>query len=48
MWDDKEEPTMHDEILEGNGHPRKLSTDLKTWAHTFVVHDVIAIEPWRK
>jgi hypothetical protein len=21
VWDDKEEPTMHDEILEGNGCP---------------------------
>lgn len=29
MWDDKEDPTMHDEILEGNGHPRRLSVDLK-------------------
>ncbi len=29
MWDDNKEPTMHDEILEGNGHPRRLSVDLK-------------------
>ncbi len=29
MWDDNEDPTMHDEILEGNGHPRRLSADLK-------------------
>lgn len=24
VWDDKEEPIMHDEILEGNGRPCKL------------------------
>jgi hypothetical protein len=29
MWDDNENPTMHDEILEGNGHPCRLSADLK-------------------
>jgi hypothetical protein len=29
MWDDKEDLTMNDEILEGNGHPRRLSVDLK-------------------
>ncbi len=38
-WD-KEEPTMHDEVLEGSGCPHRLSVDLKTlWAHTFVLHN---------
>ncbi len=44
-WDDKEDPTMHDEILEGNGHPCRLNVDLKAWAHTFVLHNVIALGP---
>jgi hypothetical protein len=25
VWDDKEDPTMTDEILEGKGKPRELS-----------------------
>jgi hypothetical protein len=24
VWDEKEEPIMHDEIIEGNGSPHKL------------------------
>jgi hypothetical protein len=46
VWDDKENPTMHDEILEGDGHPCRLNVDLKAWAHTFVLHNVIALGPW--
>ncbi len=42
VWDDKKEPTMHNEVLEGNGHFRKLSTNLKVWAHTFVLHNATA------
>jgi hypothetical protein len=48
VWDDKEEPIMNDEILEGNGRPCKLSVDLLGWAHTFVLHNATAIEPWGK
>lgn len=33
-----EELTVHDEVLEENGCPHKLSVDLKSWAHTFVLH----------
>jgi len=40
VWDDKEEPTMHDEVLEGNGCPHKQSVDLRAWAHTFILHNV--------
>jgi hypothetical protein len=39
MWDDKEEPTMNDEVFEGNGRPCKLSANLKNWAHTFIFHN---------
>jgi hypothetical protein len=38
---------MHDEILEGNGRPHRLSDDLQSWAHTFVLHNATTIEPWR-
>lgn len=46
MWDDKEDPIMHDEILEGNGHLCRLSADLKAWSHTFVLHNAVALGPW--
>jgi len=28
VWDNKEEPIVHDEIFEGNGCPHRLSDDL--------------------
>lgn len=45
VWDDKEGPTMHDEVLEGSGRLRRLSPNLKSWAHTFVYNATI-IKPW--
>ncbi len=42
VWDDKEELTMHDEVLEGNGCLHKLSVDLRAWAHTFILYNVVA------
>jgi hypothetical protein len=29
VWDDKEKPTMHDEVFEGNGRPCKMNVNLK-------------------
>jgi hypothetical protein len=46
VWDDKEEPTMHDEILEGNGCSCRLNANLKSWAHTFVLHNAATTQPW--
>jgi hypothetical protein len=48
VWDDKEEPIIHDEILEGNGHSSRLSADFKSWAHTFVLHNATTTQLWRK
>jgi hypothetical protein len=30
VWHDKEEPTMHVKILEGNGCPHRLSANLQS------------------
>ncbi len=46
--DDLEELTMHDEMLEGNRRPCRLNVKLKSWAHTFVLHNATTIRPWRK
>ena len=35
VWDDKEDPSMYDEILEGNKRARQLSPDLQGWIHEF-------------
>ncbi len=51
MWDDKEEPTMNDEVLEvleGNGRPRRLSANLKNWSPMFILHNAPITEPWCK
>jgi hypothetical protein len=39
VWDDKEENTMNDEIVQGNGWPRDLSSELRAWAHDFVINN---------
>jgi hypothetical protein len=43
-----EEPTMNDEVLEGNGHPYRLSANFKNWAHTFILYNASIPEPWCK
>ncbi len=48
VWDDKEKPTMHDEIFEGNGRPCKMNVNLKNYIHTFVIHNVAITKPWCK
>jgi hypothetical protein len=48
VWDDQEEPTIHDEVLEGNGWARRLNANLKNWAHTFVIHNASTTKPWRE
>jgi hypothetical protein len=46
VWDDKEEPTMHDEILEGNEPLHRLGVNLQGWAHPFILHNAITTQPW--
>ena len=48
MWDDKEDPSMYDEILEGNGRARRLSSDLRGWIHEFVLNNAAPLEDWRR
>jgi hypothetical protein len=48
VWDDQEDPTMTDEILEGKGRLRLLSDELQKWLHNFVCDNVVALEPYRE
>lgn len=48
VWDDKEEPTMVDEILEGKGKPRELSEDLRDLMHEFVLDNATHLQAYRE
>jgi hypothetical protein len=48
VWDDKEDPTMNDKILEGVGRPRILIPKIRDWIHEFVVNNVAPLELWRE
>ena len=48
VWDDKEDPTMNDEILEGKGRKRTLTAELRGWIHSFVLNNAIPLEVYRE
>ena len=48
IWDDKEEPSMVDEMLEGKGKPKILSEELRSAMHAFVLDNSARIEPLRQ
>jgi hypothetical protein len=48
VWDDQEEPSMVDEILEGKGKPKLLSEGLRNAMHDFVLDNASHIEPYRE
>ena len=48
VWDDKEEPAMVDEILEGKGKPRELSEEMRNAMHEFVLDNAVHLEPYRQ
>lgn len=40
VWDDKEDPSMFDEMFEGDKHPQIMSIELWDIAHFFVLQNV--------
>ncbi len=48
VWDDKEEPNMNDEVLQGKGRRRMLSTELQKWIHEFVLNNAEILEDYRE
>jgi len=48
VWDDKEEPSMVDEILEGKGKRKLLSEQFKSAMHEFVLDNVEHVQPYRE
>jgi hypothetical protein len=47
VWDDHEDPTMMDEILEDKGRIRFLFNQLQIWLHSFVYDNMDALKPYR-
>jgi hypothetical protein len=47
VWDDKEENNMIDEIVQGNGWPRRMSQNMRAWAHNFIINNSTNMAPWR-
>jgi hypothetical protein len=47
VWDDKEELSMVDEILDGKGKPKLLSEELRNAMHDFVLDNSAHVEPYR-
>jgi len=48
VWDDMEEPTMVDEILEGKGKLKLLSEDERKNMHDFVLDNAVHVAPYRR
>jgi len=48
VWDDKEDPTMNDEITEGSGRPKTLSADIRHWIHEFVLNNAESLQSYRE
>jgi hypothetical protein len=46
VWDDKENLTMVNEILEGGGHPLLMDADFQDMAYSFVLHNVKLMATW--
>jgi len=47
VCDDKDDPTMNDEILKGVGRLKILTPKIRDWLHEFVVNNVAPSESWR-
>jgi len=47
VWDDKEEPSMVDEILEGKGEVKVFSEEFRAAMHDFVLDNASHIKPYR-
>ena len=48
VWDDKEEPAMNGEVIEGNGRLRLLPDELRFWIHEFVLNNAEPLQVYRE
>jgi hypothetical protein len=38
---------MYDEVPQGFGRMKTMTTEFRRWAHSFVIKNVVALETWR-
>jgi hypothetical protein len=48
VWDEKEEPRMYDEIVQGGGWNRPMSNRFQNWIHDFVLDNSADFQAWRQ
>lgn len=48
VWDDKEDARVADEVPEGNGKPRKMSSRFRAWAHNYILNNTTCMEDWHR
>jgi len=49
VWDSMEDAIMNDEVLPANKpRKRKLSQEVRTYAHSFVQKNAVCVQPWRQ
>lgn len=48
VWDDKEDARVADEVPEGNGKPRKMSSQFRAWAHNYILHNTTCMDDWHR
>jgi hypothetical protein len=48
VWDNKEDPTMNDEVVEGKGRQLMLTAELRQWIHEFVLNNAEPLAPYQE
>ena len=48
VWDDKEEPTLISEVIEGNGRHRLLPNELRFLIHEFVLNNAEPLQVYKE
>ena len=48
VWDEMEEPRMYDEVLQGGGWNRPMTTTFREWIHEFVMDNSVDMAEWRE
>jgi hypothetical protein len=48
VWDEKEEPRMYDEIVQGGGWNRPMRDRFQNWIHDFVLDNSADFQAWRQ
>lgn len=48
VWENKEDLSMVEDVLEGEPKERPLTDQERQWMHNFVLDNATHLEPWRR